>query len=259
MVFSSAQRAFYRIFTSKFRSMLWKSLGLTLAFLTGIWFFLRHAFILYIWPIFENFLPGFPGWLGWLGIVAFFTLSLSLAFLLTFFITPITAFIGSFFIDQAMEIIEKEDFPNDQEGSALSFGYSLKLSARFLLISIFGNICILFLLLFPVAHLIGFYLLNAYLFGKEYFTLSALRFYDEKDAKKLFSKNKSTILGAGFIITFFLSVPILNLLTPLFACAMMTYLYKKIEEGNLQKSLEKITVNKEKIDIILPGKDKSSH
>jgi len=77
-------------------------------------------------------------------------------------------------------------------------------------------------------NLIAFFIINAYLLSREFFEFAAMRFRSEADAKALRRRHAGTVFLAGFVIAAFLAVPLLNLLTPLFAAAMMVHLHKMI-------------------------------
>ena len=53
-----------------------------------------------------------------------------------------------------------------------------------------------------------------------------MRFHSPKEARAIRSRNGLNVFLAGLVIAAFLSVPILNLLTPMFAAGMMVHLYK---------------------------------
>ena len=55
-----------------------------------------------------------------------------------------------------------------------------------------------------------------------------MRFRPEAEAKALRRKYAGTVFLAGLVIGLFLAVPLLNLLTPLFAAAMMVHLHKGV-------------------------------
>ena len=230
IIFDASYRAFLRLFTKPFRTMFWRSILVTISLLAVLWIAIRHVFLLYGAPVLESFLPGLPHWLSWLSLVAFFTFGIGLAILLAFLITPITAFIGSFFVDEAIKIIETTEYPHDIPGNAMEFTPALLLSLRFFLVSLLANIFVFLLIFFPPVHMVAFFLVNSYLLGKEYFILNALRFHDKYTAEKIYLLNKKPILAAGFLIALFISIPFLNLLTPLFAAAQMAYLYKNLHK-----------------------------
>jgi hypothetical protein len=99
----------------------------------------------------------------------------------------------------------------------MPLGQSIRQSLGFLLVVGLGNLFALLLLLVPGINLAAFFLVNGYLLGREYFEFAAMRFMSPADAKRLRSRNSTTIFFAGLIIAAFLSVPLLNLLTPMFA------------------------------------------
>ena len=228
MIFDAAYRAFSRLFTPPYRSMLWKALGVTLLLLAILWFSLRELFLYYIWPYLQQYMPDFPDWAGWLGFVAVIIFSVGLALLMALLIAPITSLIGGYFMDDAAEIIEKTDYPDDPVGVAMPLGRSLVISLKFLALSLVGNIIALILYFFPGVNLVAFYAINGYLFGREYFEFAACRHRTELEAHQFYKQNALYVFFGGLIIALFVSVPVLNLLTPLFAAAMMTYLHKSL-------------------------------
>jgi len=88
------------------------------------------------------------------------------------------------------------------------------------------NFVALILLLVPGVNLIAFYAGNGYLLGREYFELAALRHLPAAEAKRLRKSNRPTVFLSGLIIAGVASVPILNLVTPLFATSFMVRVYK---------------------------------
>lgn len=80
----------------------------------------------------------------------------------------------------------------------------------------------------PGINIAAFFVVNGYLLGREFFEFAAMRFRDEAEAKALRRRNAGTVFVAGLVIAAFLAVPLLNLLTPLFAAAMMVHLNKLV-------------------------------
>ncbi|WP_455479439.1 sulfate transporter family protein [Bartonella sp. B23] len=232
MIFTAAYRALQRLITSQYRAMILKVLGITFFVLAVLWLCIRQFFISYFWPWIAGFIPGLPGWAGWLGFLMLIVFSLGLALLMAFLIAPITAMIGGFFIDSAAEIIEKEDYPNEPIGQALPFRRSLILSIKFAILSLFGNMLAFILFFVPGVNLIAFYVINGYLLGREYFVFAAYRFRSEQKAHVFLRTHDTTVFGAGLLIALFVSIPILNLATPLFAAAFMTHLHKMLSQEN---------------------------
>ena len=105
---------------------------------------------------------------------------------------------------------------------------SLALAVKFFGVVVLGNIIALLLLLVPGINIAAFFIVNGYLLGREFFEFAAMRFRPEAEAKALRRKYAGTVFLGGLLIAAFLAVPLLNLLTPLFAAAMMVHLHKAI-------------------------------
>ena len=87
-----------------------------------------------------------------------------------------------------------------------------------------------FLLLIPGINLIAFFLVNGYLLGREFFEFAAMRYRSPAEARLFRAKHAGTVFLSGLVLAAFLAVPLLNLLTPLFAAGMMVHLHKKLSQ-----------------------------
>lgn len=228
MILNSATRALADIFSPAIRSVFWKVLGLTLLALVALWLAVRQSFMHWVMPWVEPWLPGLPDWAGWLGAAAWAVAALGLAAVLAMLIAPVSAVVAGFFLDDAAEAIEKKDYALEPAGTPLPLGQSLMSSLRFFLIVIAANIVALLFLLVPGVNLIVFFLVNGYLLGREYFEFAASRHLGVAGARDFRRRNQTTVTLAGFAIALFLFVPVLNLLTPLFAAVIMVHLFKAL-------------------------------
>lgn len=228
MIFDAARAAASQLFAPEFRAALFKSLGLTILLLAGLWFAFKEAFEAFAMPWLDALVPGLPAWAGWLGVLAAITAGIGLALALALLIAPITAVVAGLFLDDVAEAVEKTSYPQDPPGEAVPLVPGLWLSLKFFGIVVLANLAALLLLLVPGVNLIIFFVVNAYLLGREFFEFAAMRFGSEAEAKALRRRHAGTIFLSGFIIAAFLAVPLLNLATPLFAAAMMVHLYKMI-------------------------------
>jgi len=228
MILDAALKALKRLTTPELRAVFWKTLGLTLLLLVGLWAAVRQIFFTFAWPWMEQILPGMPDWAGWLGIVAAIIAGLGLALVLALMIAPVTALVAGLFLDDVAEVVEREDYPNDPPGTSLPIARSVVVSLKFLGIVIIGNIVALLMLFIPGVNLIAFFVINAYLLGREFFEFAAMRYRSEAEAKALRSHYGLTVFLAGLLIAGFMAIPIVNLLTPLFAATMMVHLHKAI-------------------------------
>jgi uncharacterized protein involved in cysteine biosynthesis len=75
---------------------------------------------------------------------------------------------------------------------------------------------------------------NAYLFGRNFFELAAMRFYPPYEAKLLRQRHAAYAFAGGMLIALFVSVPLLNLATPIFAMALMVRLHKRVVGSKAQ-------------------------
>ena len=230
MIFDAARLSLTNLIAPETRAVFWKTLGLTVLVLVGIWFGLREIFVLYAWPWFAAFFPDLPEWAGWLTLFAAIFAGIGLALALALLIAPITALIAGLFLDDVAEVIEKRDYSTDPPGKAMPLGTAILGSIQFLGVVILGNIVALFLLFIPGINLIAFFMVNGYLLGREFFEFAAMRFRSPEEARAFRSKHSSTVFLAGLVIACFLAIPIVNLLTPLFAAGLMVHLHKAISK-----------------------------
>jgi CysZ protein len=231
MILDAARAAASQLFSTEFRSVFFKTLGLTLLTLAALWLGLKELFDWLALPWIDALLPGFPGWAGWLGFIAAIVAGVGLALGLALLIAPVTAIVAGLFLDDIAETVERTDYPLDPPGRSVPALQSIVLALKFFAVVIAGNLVALLLLLVPGINIGAFFLVNGYLLGREFFEFAAMRFQPEADAKALRSKYAGTVFLAGLVIAGFLAIPLLNLLTPLFAAAMMVHLHKAVSAG----------------------------
>ena len=228
MILDAARAAAGNLFTAEFRSVFFKTLGLTLLALAGLWFGLKETFDWLALPWIDALMPGLPSWAGWLGFVTAIAAGIGLALVLALLIAPVTAIVAGLFLDDAAETVERVAYPQDPPGRPVPAIPALVMSLKFLFVVILGNLFALLLLLIPGINIGAFFVVNGYLLGREFFEFAAMRFRPEAEAKALRRKYAGTVFLAGLVIAGFLAVPLLNLVTPLFAAAMMVHLHKMV-------------------------------
>ena len=213
---AAAGQAFQELFTPPFRSVLWKCVGFTVGMLALL--------IIGAEWTFSHFVQ-LPGWLEttieWLGGFALVVGSI-------FLIPPVTSLIAGLYIDDIAAEVEKTVYPLDPPGQPLATLPATLLALKFFFVVLAVNILALFLLLVPGINVVAFYLGNGYLLGREYFELAAMRHLPVEEAKRLRRANVGYVSACGLIIAVIASVPILNLITPLFATAFMVHIYKRL-------------------------------
>jgi len=215
---SAAQLALSQIISPPFRGVLWKSVGLTLALLAALWIIIQAVILQFL------VLP-----FGWMetafSVASGFGLLVGMAFL----IAPVTTLFAGLFLDDVAAIVESENYPGDPAGTPMPIVAGMVIAIKF-----FGVVVLVNLVALPAMLLLGFGVLiffgaNGYLLGREYFQMAALRFHDERTVKALRLRHGGRIFLAGLMIAGFLAIPFVNLLTPLFATALMVHIHKRIE------------------------------
>jgi len=145
------------------------------------------------------------------------------------FVMPtVTAFVASFFSDEIAAEVEHVHYPADPPGMPISAVRGVIEGVKTGLLTVLVYLCALPLLLFAGLGFLIFFIANAWLLSREYFLLAAMRFHPVEEARALRKRHQTRIFTAGLFIAAFVSIPILNLATPLFAMAFMTHMHKKI-------------------------------
>lgn len=220
MIIDAARAAITELPRPRFRSVLLKSVGLTVLLFIGVWIAVE--------ALFSTFLAPFLGPWPWVTTAIVWLLGAGMFIGAGFLLAPVTALFAGLFLDEAAEHVEETHYPRDRPGRAVPLGQSLWLTVRFTALVLFANLIALVLVLLPGINVAIFFLLNGYLLGREYFMFAAMRFRSEDDAARLRRRNSTEIFFAGMIIAGFMAVPVLNLATPVFAAAMMVHIHKSL-------------------------------
>ena len=229
---TAAARALSQILSPPMRSILWKSIGLALVLIVVLGIGMQRALSWLatsgeIWA--EQVLgPGFHTTLDVLAWMLSIAASLGVLAGAIFLMPAITSLVASLFVDDIAEIVEREHYPAERPGAALPFGTALTEGVKTALLTI-----VVYLVALPFVFLAGagfvvFYIATAWLLGREYFELAAMRFRTPAEAKAMRQANGMTVFIGGLIIAAFVSIPIVNLATPLFGMAFMVHLHKRL-------------------------------
>jgi CysZ protein len=73
---------------------------------------------------------------------------------------------------------------------------------------------------------------NAYLLGREYFEMVAMRHMPIEEAKALRKENSPTVFIAALLPALMSIVPFVNLLVPLFSTSYFTHLFKSVRASS---------------------------
>lgn len=219
LLLADALAAFREILTPPFRAALIKVLGLTLLILVGAVALLDHGLLLLV--------AVHAAWLSTLlGLVAGLGLLIGSVFL----VAPVSSVVAGFFIDDLAEHVERDLDPLAPPGRPLRILPALVLSVRFGALQLGVTALALLLLLVPGVNAVAFLGANAYLLGRQYYEFVALRHLSAAEAERLRRRHAGRIALAGLVMAAVVAVPVLNLLTPLFATAFMVRVFKRLPE-----------------------------
>jgi len=225
-------RALVQMFSPPFRWVLLKSAGLALAVIVLLAIGL-HRLLVWLasagahWAetMFGISAPAPISILLWvLSIAAGIGIIVGFVFLMP----AVTALVGSFFVDEIALEVEREHYPAEPVGTPLPLPLALVEGMKTALLAVLVYIIAVPFLLFAGAGVIIFFLASAYLLGREYFELAAMRHQPVAQAKRLRREHQNAVFLAGILIAAFVSIPIVNLATPLFAMALMVHVYHRI-------------------------------
>jgi CysZ protein len=216
IMFEAAVQAFGETFSPPLRKILLKSLGLAFLLLVTLGMILQSAITHLVtlpYPL-DMALAIFSA----LGMIAG----------AVYLMPAITSLVASLFFDEIAEVVERRNYPAEPAGRALPVTTAALLSLRFFGLVLTVNIVALSLLIIPGINIGVFFVANGYLLGREYFELSAMRFRPIEEARALRKRHAGRVFLAGMLIACVVFVPVLNLITPVFATALMVRMHKRI-------------------------------
>ena len=224
--------SFKEVFAKEIRKTFWQTF--ILAFFCYIALFISIAYFFHHTTFFDTV---------WLERAIDILGSLLAAIISLFLLPSLVSIFSEFFSEKIINYTEKKYFPSAPKGKEMSFSssffYSLKFSTKsaFYTIGMFiAFILILPLYFVPVLNFLLviisssiIYLINGYLIGRGYFDTVAMRHMSYDEASTLWNHNRIKLLFAGVIIAFIFTIPVLNLLAPIFSFCFMTQIFWKVK------------------------------
>jgi CysZ protein len=233
----AAAKAIAQMFSPALRALLWKSIALALALIVVV---AAALYRLIVWLVgagsasAETTLGPYAYWpveaVAWLLSIA---AGLGIVVGSVMLMPAVTAVVASFFSDQIADEVERTNYPADPPGIALSLWRAAYEGIKTALLAIIIYVCAAPFLLLAGLGAIIFFLATAWLLGREYFELAAMRFHSPAEAKALRKHNAARVYVGGLFIAAFVSIPIVNLATPLFAMAFMVHLHRRLSAPKL--------------------------
>jgi uncharacterized protein involved in cysteine biosynthesis len=145
-----------------------------------------------------------------------------------FLMPAVTGLLAGFFADEIAEQVERRHYPEDPPGHALPLAPAIWQSIKTALLAIVVYVLAVPFLLFAGIGAVIFFFATAFLLGREYFLLAAMRFRPPAEAQRMRKTHQSAIFIAGMFIAALVMIPIINLTTPLFGTAFMVHMHKRL-------------------------------
>ena len=207
---ANAVAAAEQVFSKPFRAVFWKSLGLTVLLLAVVAFALEKLVIAYVILSY-----------AWLATVIHVLAGIGLAIGLAFLVTPVTFVVAGLFFDELADHVEAEIAGPAGRGRPMPLAPAAWIGLKFGLLSIVLNALALLLLVVPGVNLVAFFGVNAYLLGRGFFELAALRYLPRAEVSELRRVHGVRIFACGCLVAGLAAVPVAQVLTPLFATAFL--------------------------------------
>ena len=226
MIFSDFLKALGQIGDRRFMKVLLVGVGLTLALL--------FAFtVAFTWTVGlvvpDSFSLPWIGEITWIDNVLSWAVVPVMLWASVFLMVPVASAFTGLFLDQVVDAVEAEHYPDQPAVSPLPIGEAIVESAKFLGLLVAVNIValVLYVIFPPFAPLI-FWGVNGVLLGREYATLVAQRRLGAVGAREFRKRNRGQIWLAGTLMAIPLTIPFVNLLIPILGVASFTHLFHRL-------------------------------
>jgi CysZ protein len=228
----AAVKALSQILSPPMRSILWRSIGLALVLIAVLAVGLQRL-LSWLATSGEAWAeaalgPSFQTPLNILAWILSIAAGLGVVFGAVVLMPAITSLVASVFVDEVADHVEREHYPAERPGAALPVGVAMTEGVKTALLTILVYLIALPFIFVAGAGVIVFFIATAWLLGREYFELAAMRFRSPAEAKAMRKDNATTVFVAGLFIAAFVSIPVVNLATPLFGMAFMVHMHKRL-------------------------------
>jgi len=204
----------------RMRSVLWQSIGLSLV--TAILLWSGLTWLLSSTELIGD-VPFVGGWLetavDWLGSIAVFVLVILL----------LPAFLGiyaSFYIETICRAVEARHYPHLAPPRNQSVMEAVITGLKFGALLIVVNLLLLVFIFFPPIYLVAGWAVNGHLLGREYLEMVGFRRMDPRQLRDYRLAKRTPIFMSGLMLAVIASLPIVNLLLPLFGTSMMLHVFE---------------------------------
>ena len=226
MILSDFLKSVAQFDDPKFRRVLWRGMGLTIALLIAACLLVNFGINQLLSSAWAANLIGDQSWLGALinigGVL--FTIALSI-----WLMVPVTSAIIALFLDEVAQAVEARHYPHLPKQTAAKLQDQILVGIRFLGILLLANIGALILsMILPLLAPFVFWATNGYLMGREYFQMAAMRRMPRAQAQELFQRHQGSIWTAGILMAIPMSIPLVGLFIPILGAATFTHQFERL-------------------------------
>ena len=232
-MFAALSKAFAQLSDPAFRGVMLRGLVFSVILFIIVWILAWWGLTLAEsalsdWLASDSWLADVVSWL-------FAAAGIAGVLIASFLLFPaVTTIMVSFLLDDIAAAVERRHYPALPPAREPPLVESLRGALGFAGVTILLNLLALpfylVLMLLPPANLFVFYLLNGYLLGREYYELVSIRRMESRDSLKLRRRFRGKVFLAGVVIAFLLSLPIINLITPIVATGFMVHLFETMRQ-----------------------------
>lgn len=226
MILSDFLKSVAQFDDPKFRRVLWRGMGLTIALLIAACLLVNFGINQLLSSAWAANLIGDQSWLGALinigGVL--FTIALSI-----WLMVPVTSAIIALFLDEVAQAVEARHYPHLPKQTATKLQDQILVGIRFFGILLLANIGALILsMIVPLLAPFVFWATNGYLMGREYFQMAAMRRMPRAQAQELFQRHQGSIWTAGILMAIPMSIPLVGLFIPILGAATFTHQFERL-------------------------------
>ena len=226
MILSDFLKSVAQFDDPKFRRVLWRGMGLTIALLIAACLLVNFGINQLLSSAWAANMIGDQSWLGALINVGgvLFTIALSI-----WLMVPVTSAIIALFLDEVAQAVEARHYPHLPKQTATKLQDQILVGIRFLGILLLANVGALILsMIVPLLAPFVFWATNGYLMGREYFQMAAMRRMPRAQAQELFQRHQGSIWIAGILMAIPMSIPLVGLFIPILGAATFTHQFERL-------------------------------
>ena len=226
MILSDFLKSVAQFDDPKFRRVLWRGMGLTIALLIAACLLVNFGINQLLYSAWAANMIGDQSWLGALINVGgvLFTIALSI-----WLMVPVTSAIIALFLDEVAQAVEARHYPHLPKQTATKLQDQILVGIRFLGILLLANIGALVLsMIVPLLAPFVFWATNGYLMGREYFQMAAMRRMPRAQAQELYQRHQGSIWTAGILMAIPMSIPLVGLFIPILGAATFTHQFERL-------------------------------